>query len=370
MGLTEWLGTVAAGRAHVLVAAPRDAFRTRARLERAVVARGWALADAPADADVLAVCGRPEGETDEILAEALSSVWAGMPGPRMRVDVTDEAGIGPALERAAEALLDTRAHAADAESRDGDMDHGDMDHGDTDHGDMDHGDMDHGDMAPGGVPLAEGTEDDRDGLEMDVLHVPLGPVLRHWPAGVVLHCTLHGDLVARARVEVIPRGPGAAPTETDAAEVAALRCDAVADLLALAGWPAGHATACAARDAFLDAETASARAHLRVLRRRVRRNWPLTWMLRGLGTLQTGDLPEASGEAPHAALLGDVHDRLLTLLDLAGGQVEPVAAPTDAAGLEELVPRLVEGLELASARLVVASLDVPSLLAENEAAGV
>ena len=361
MVVTRWFDSLAVGRAHVLVAAPRDAFRTRARLERAVVARGWALADSPADADVLAVCGRLDGEHGETLVGAVSSVWTGMPGPRVRVVVMDEVGVGPALERAAEALLDTRAHAADAESRDD---------GDMDHGDMDHGDMDHGDMAPGGVPLAEGTEDDRDGLEMDVLHVPLGPVLRHWPAGLVLHCTLHGDLVAEARVEVIATSSAAAITETDPGEVAARRCDAVADLLALAGWPAGYASACAARDAFLDAETARARAQLQVLRRRVRRNWLLTWMLRGLGPLQTGDAPAASGEAPHAALLGDVHDRLITLLDMAAEHVEPVTAPMGGAELVELVPRLVEGLELASARLVVASLDVPSLLAQNEASGV
>ena len=68
-----------------------------------------------------------------------------------------------------------------------------------DHGDMDHGDMDHGSMSPDGIPLAEGAED-RDGLEMDAIHLPLGPVLRHWPAGVVLRLTLHGDVVADAEV--------------------------------------------------------------------------------------------------------------------------------------------------------------------------
>ena len=57
-------------------------------------------------------------------------------------------------------------------------------------------------MSPDGIPLAEGAED-RDGLEMDVLHLPLGPVLAHWPAGVVLRVTLHGDVVGRRR----GRGP-------------------------------------------------------------------------------------------------------------------------------------------------------------------
>ncbi len=38
--------------------------------------------------------------------------------------------------------------------------------------------------------------------------------------------------------------------------------------------------------------------------------------------------------------------------------------------MDVLVKRLVEGLELATARLVVASLDVPSILAAREAADV
>ncbi len=225
------------------------------------------------------------------------------------------------------------------------------------------------DMAPGGIPLAEGSEDDRDGLEMDVLHVPLGPVLRHWPAGLVLHCTLHGDLVAQARAEVVPTRPPAEATKVGAGEANALRCDAVADLLALAGWPAGEVAARAARDAFLDGEAERARAHVQALRRRVRRNRLLTWMLRGLGPLRADALPGSSGDARHDLLLGDVHDRLLALIDAAGGPEQGGAAMTEDA-LVELVPRLVEGLELASARLVVASLDVASLLAAQEVAGV
>lgn len=73
-----------------------------------------------------------------------------------------------------------------------------------DTGDMDHGDMDHGDMemAPSGIPLAEGAQD-RDGLEMDVLHLGLGPVLAHWPAGVRLRCVLSGDVVTEATVALL-----------------------------------------------------------------------------------------------------------------------------------------------------------------------
>src|SRR5699024_5964325 len=65
-----------------------------------------------------------------------------------------------------------------------------------------HGGMD---MAPGGIPLAQGGED-RDGLEMDVLHLALGPVLPFWPAGLVLRCSLQGDVVVDAEAAVIDGG--------------------------------------------------------------------------------------------------------------------------------------------------------------------
>ncbi|WP_341241388.1 hypothetical protein, partial [uncultured Nocardioides sp.] len=99
----------------------------------------------------------------------------------------------------------------------------DMDHGDMDHGDMDHGDME---MAPGGIPLAEG-DDDRDGLEMDVLVHPLGPLLDHWPGGLELHTRLHGDVVAHVEVQ-----RPASPTHVPAAVAA---WDAVARVLSLVG---------------------------------------------------------------------------------------------------------------------------------------
>ncbi|GMA41922.1 hypothetical protein [Mobilicoccus caccae] len=225
MGLTDVLARAAVRRSHVLVIEVRGRWRTRVAVERAVASRGWLLALSPADADVVAVCGHPGPQ----LAEAVERVWHEMPGPRVRVDVADEAEVASRLDEARTALLDTPRHHDDARTRpfaadliasnsadtddeasSGDGDDGTADegsgedngqgggcdqgqhdghqghdaHGDMDHGDMDHGDMDHGDMemAPGGIPLAGGAED-RDGLEMDVLEVPLGPVLPHWPPG-------------------------------------------------------------------------------------------------------------------------------------------------------------------------------------------
>ncbi|MGY1841631.1 MULTISPECIES: hypothetical protein [unclassified Modestobacter] len=228
----------------------------------------------------------------------------------------------------------------------GDMDHGDMDHGGMDHGGMDHGGMDHGGMdhggmdhggmdmpMPGGIMLAgSGDEDqlpDPDGLDLDVLHVPLGPVLAHWPVGLLLHTTLQGELIVGARAEVLE--PGAPPPGDDLHGSPAGRWDAVATLLALAGWADAAATAARLRDAALAGALPQADAER--LARRVRRSRLLRAALRGLGRL-----PE-----------GDAHDRLLHWLD---GHAPQRAITTDE------VADLVTGLDLASARLVVASLDL------------
>src|SRR5699024_755889 len=72
-----------------------------------------------------------------------------------------------------------------------------------------HGGMD---MAPGGIPLAQGG-DDRHGLEMDVLHLALGPVLPFWPAGLVLRCSLQGDVVVGAEAAVIDGGGYGTPVQ-------------------------------------------------------------------------------------------------------------------------------------------------------------
>ncbi len=103
---------------------------------------------------------------------------------------------------------------------------------------MDHGAMDM--PAPGGIPLATGSENDRDGLEMDELSVSLGPVLPSWPAGLVLRCVLHGDLIADASVQTMPgrlpsASEGAGPETNGGAESAQWEsaislCDAVARL--------------------------------------------------------------------------------------------------------------------------------------------
>lgn len=89
---------------------------------------------------------------------------------------------------------------------------------------------------PGGIAVAAGGPD-RDGLEMDILHLRLGPVLADWPAGLVLWCSLQGDAIAG--VDVDTTDVFAAPQRS--AAMTAYRIDAAARLLSLAGAAAGAA---------------------------------------------------------------------------------------------------------------------------------
>src|SRR5262249_60647037 len=62
--------------------------------------------------------------------------------------------------------------------------------------------MNGGFQTPGGLPTASPGED-RDGLKLDQLHVPLGPFLPDWPAGLVVRVTLQGDVIQYATAEVV-----------------------------------------------------------------------------------------------------------------------------------------------------------------------
>ena len=246
------------------------------------------------------------------------------------------------------------------------MDHGDMDHGDMDHGDMDHGDMD---MAPDGIPLAEGSSEDRDGLEMDALPVSLGPVLAHWPAGVVLEATLHGDLVVRAEARLLDNdetSPDEHPADIpEAALHAARRCDELRDVLALAGWSVGADLARTARDAALDGRPEQTRRLLGELRRRTERSRLLRWSLRGVGTVEADRAAEL-GLPPRLA--GDCRDRLLGLLRRAdeSAGADPNTPLDDAPPLEAWAGS-VHGCDLAVARIVLATLGTPTRLTHAHA---
>jgi len=412
MGLSRRLAAHAVRGATVLLVEAPGCWQVRAGVERAVLERGWSLAMSPADADALVVCGRP----GERLTAAVEAVWQQMPGPRARADVADADVVG-ALDGVEAALLDQDGQRADARMRQqepsahrddsgdtgdtdtGDTDTGDTDTGDTDTGDTDTGDTDTGDMdmAPDGIDLAGGFDGDRDGLEMDVLHISLGPVLPAWPAGVVLRATLSGDVLVNAEVELLDdalpavEGPGRvarADCDCGKPEVRASRgCDRAAALLGLAG---AHDLAagllCVRDDLLASAAPQQVCPQLERLTRTVGRSRLLRWSLRGLGPLDAAALER---HALPACLGGDVHDRLVATLEGAVDLLRRVGAPgshaADAPGrgredpgvaervrdagvaervrdagvaerVRDAVPALVAGYELAAARLVLASL--------------
>ncbi|MDO8120712.1 hypothetical protein Q6346_05215 [Isoptericola sp. b490] len=344
---------------HVLVVAARGGALVRLSVERALRTLGWVPASSPADADLLAVCGTPADQE----RDAIEQIWRQLPGPRARVEVTSTEALGELLSQAASALEDhelqaTLAQEADASAPMGmdhedmdhaGMDHAGMDHGDMDHGDMDHGDMDHGDMSmtgPGGIALAGSSDDDRDGLEMDVGHVILGAGLPGWPAGLVLRATLHGDVVTGVEVLASP----APPSLSDPAVRAALLVDAAAGVLDLAGWSAAADSARRARDDLMDAAGATriAAADVARLTRRVRRSVLLRWSLEGPGH-----------RAPSSPAPGSVvRRRLIALLEAAATTLADPQGPAHVPLGDDLalLPELAEGQELASLRLLVASM--------------
>lgn len=441
MGMTEIIADLAVRAVRVLIVEVPGRWLTRVELEQQMIQRGWRHAWAPAEADVLAVCGVPGPE----LTSIVDRLWEQMPGPRVRADMTSSNSVSSALDDAATMYVDTAIHRRDARERaqepqiphdsmghgghddmeqgnHGEPDHGDhdsmdhgshnemdhsghedMNHGDHDrsghggtdqgshgdhgdHGDMDHGShggpdhgdhdsmdhgshdhsghggMDHGshagmDMAPGGISLAHGGQD-RDGLEMDVLHLPLGPVLPYWSAGLVLNCSLQGDVVFDAEVSIVdgrehePKSLASSPGLRPA-----MYCDDVLALLALAGADDLAARARLARDCLLRGDQTAARDVLERMVRAVRRSWLLRWSLRGVLVLDPSDL-ERHGLP--ASCEGDAYDRMLLTLtrvrDEVGG-AGPTSEDDDRVSWRSL-PHLVTGLELATLRLAVASLNL------------
>lgn len=357
MGLIDVVARVAASRAHVLVAEVPGAFEERVALERALEPMGWCIAESAADADVLAVLGAP----DEAFASVVDHVWAQMSEPRVRVHVQAGSEATALLDEVRERLRlgarrltgpDVRrgftpsadAMAPEHDDQDGAAAHGD--HHDHDGG-HDHSSM----MMPDGIPLAEGAED-RDGLEMDELHLPLGPVLAHWPAGVVLRVTLHGDVVVDAEVEQLAAsGIG---RRDDPAVRAARLLDAAGSVLALAGLPAESARVRRLRDRCLDGELHDghevAQFGDRLGRRRV-----LRWVLSGL-----------IAEGSHGGS-EELHARLTALFEQARAELDGDAVPPVAPAVQAL-PALVRGMELAEVRLWVAALgpDLAPGLADQE----
>ncbi|MFH0241474.1 hypothetical protein ACGRHY_03330 [Streptomyces sp. HK10] len=391
--LTERLAAPAAGGPRVLLVTCPGATAVRLAAEAAVAGLGGRPADSPTEADVLLVAG----EASEEMRAAIDTVWGQMPEPRVRAEATRprdaEAvlrGLLPALagpgQEAEAARRDDEwgrdgggdGHEDGREGGQGDHGGGGGEHGDEHGG----GHGDHGGMRmPGGLMMA-GRAEDRDGLKLDVLNVPLGPVLPDWPAGLVVGTVLQGDVVQRAEGRALPSaGPGGPlfwHAEDDhpvapGARTAACHLDSLGRLLALTGWEDAAAGARRLRDRLLAGEPADAvRADLGPWRRRVERSRTLRWATDGIGVLAPADAVRlgVSGSAVRTRPPHDATARWLRWLveadeALAGGQVPdggprghraPDGSPPSR-GLLDAAVELMPGLELSAARLLVASLD-------------
>lgn len=280
MGLRRF----AAARPRPFVVAAADGTRDRLAVEAEMRSRGWRAALSPAETGTLVVCGDP----GPALAEAIETVWGDMPEPRVRASADDLEGVAGAPRPSL--------------------------------------DLDEAGMAD--------RADDRDGLRLDVLHVPLGPVLSNWPAGLRVDLTLQGDVVQSAEVTAVDTADG---TFWDDGRQAASRLDSVSRLLRVAGWEAAGERAAVLRDAALAGAADDVLAtRFAAFARMVGRSRTLRWMTRGA-----------------------VNDRLDGWLRDIGAVLDGEAArprePWDE--LLAMLPSLLEGAELAEARLIVASLD-------------
>jgi hypothetical protein len=366
--LTAWLLRHTPPRP--LVVAVPGGTEARLAVERVVRERGWRFATSPAEANVLVVAGSVTSGI-EPYAER---VWEQLPAPRARVDLHSAATTENQLDAAMAELRDvehqrqqatrpghsdhqpepahehTEEHGHDAHSVTEHTEHGhDMPthdgHEHNAHHDMHHGgghDMhghDMGGMAmPGNVPMADRAED-RDGLMLDQLHVPLGPVLPDWPVGLIVRTTLQGDVIQHATVEVLGGGGPQPPWPEQARTL-----DSCARLLSVAGWVDASVTARRLRDTALNG--AMDTGLFARWARRVRRSRTLRWLLEGAGTT-----PDDASTPPE--LRGDALARLHRWLETPS---TPASANRTQWTLDNL-PALLEGSELATARLIVASLD-------------
>lgn len=374
MGLTGLLLRAGASRPHVLVAAVPGGTAARLAAEAELRRRGWPAAATPADADVLLIAGTPAPD----IADAVAACWAAMPAPRARASTARPVEVAGALDAAHAdlAAADHQRRLAAGNPQRADAPGGDQGHGMTGPHGHDMGGME----MPAGLPMAE-RAGDRDGLRLDQLHVPLGPILPDWPAGLVVRVALQGDVIQHAEVSAVgvaaaggsywtePWRRAAAgelvTTGVAARRRAAARLDSLGRFLAVAGWDDAAACARAVRDGILSGVPSAALGPaMRRFARRVARSRLLAWSTRGIGFAPR---PGEAGDvtARYRAWCRDLVD-LIPLLD-DGSPLDTAAleAPRGGPGTGAaasgsplaVLPGLLEGTELAAARLIVASLD-------------
>ncbi|MEU8524915.1 hypothetical protein AB0C77_04850 [Streptomyces sp. NPDC048629] len=374
MDLRARMARVALARPAVMVVAGPGATRERLAVEAELARRRWRHAASPAAANLVVFAGAPVRVREDNWAER---VWGGVPAPRARVTVTEAEHAAHALDHGHAMLL--RAHV---DQPAGHASYEAPDHGDhRDHAGMDHGHHGHHMGVVAGLPMAE-RADDRDGLRLDRLHVPLGPALPDWPAGLVLRLELQGDVVQRAEVEATAAPAPSRPAFWDepwlralagepvtVGEAARRRCaahlDSVGRLLHVAGWDDAALRAREARDLTLGGAPGDELGpRVRRLVRRVRGSWTLRWLLAGVGARTDGPVAEDAHGRLTAWLdaiehaLGDLADRAPLADRPPVGPRGPVGTGTPPSrALLDALPELLAGTEFACARLVVASLD-------------
>jgi fructose-specific component phosphotransferase system IIB-like protein len=313
-------------RPHVLTIAPAPTSDTllavRLAAETELARRGWPAAESPADADLVLVAG----EVGPRMARVVRAVWATVPAPRALVSVESVGELAEALDAAVAWLArdgaDARSSASEAIRTSTPI-----------------GLASSGRKAASSLPMADLADDDRDGLALDALHVPLGPVLPHWPPGLVVHATLAGDLVTDARAEVLdvpgpraPTGPRRSRRGPDH-----LRLDALVRVLGLAG---ADRAAARARD-LRDGDPAP--GELSTFGRRLARSRTLAWTLRGIPLSATDHVPVPENT---------VEARVRRLAAGLGTSLAPPVRPAPHRAVAALV-----GLELGAARLALAAMD-------------
>ncbi|GLZ53856.1 hypothetical protein [Actinomycetospora sp. NBRC 106378] len=311
------LTSVVARRPHVLTVAPATVDAgLRTAVEAELARRRWPAASSPADTDVVLVLGTPGPR----LADVVRSVWATVPAPRALVGVPTEVALRSVLDEAAAGLVASRGRTSLLSASDSN------------------------DVLPqevGEPQMADLAFYDHDGLALDALHVAVGPVLPHWPAGLVAHVTLAGDLITDARAEVLdvpasvgPGSRGRSPLGPDRT-----RLDILTRVLGLLG--ADHLAARARQLRDRDPEP----GELTTFGRRLRRNRPLRWALR--------DVPLVGGPVEERTL----EERVANLAGALGGSLPPPVRPTAEKAVQAMV-----GLELGAARLALAAMDPDTAL--------
>ncbi|MGW1560534.1 hypothetical protein ACWCQ1_28980 [Streptomyces sp. NPDC002144] len=453
MGLRHALRRAAVSRPGVLCVARPGATAIRLAVEAEVRRLGWPVVESPAAANLLLVAGA-HGPRD---AEWLEAVWRQAPHPKGRVHLHSSDEVRAELEAAAARLRAVAQEGRSASAQDGSsadslptgaMDHGHHDgqddpaschdadghrhhghggepsdpdphHGSPtaspgrhqseqqtahqtsteDHAAGDHQNHAHGhaghdmsDMTVAGLPMAD-RADDRDGLRLDRLHVPLGPALANWPTGLILRTALQGDVVQQVDVEYVSTRTHEDPfwsapwlrasrgEEVTRDEAARRRCaahlDSLGRLLAVTGWRDPAARARRLRDEVLAGATVDRVGDdLKQLVRRMSRSRTLRWLTTGMGPLPASRAHEWGISGPALVADGDVHDRFRVWLDEAARAVDgfgdrqglgrdEVTGPRGrvdggrppSAALLAALPELLGEAEFAAARIIVASLD-------------